>query len=673
MISASNEWKEIMCRPIRNRAYISIGIGIINQDAQASSKASGNFAYWSYGDVFDETPNTVEYATLENDFMKTDGSQFFLPENNELMQLKRNGIATEEILGDFRIDFPEIYSIKGITLEFASAYPVSFKIETKEKTLTYSNDSPKFVATDVLGDTDYIIITPISMVGGRQRLRIKSALMGVGLTYSNSQTKAFNIEEHASPISEDLSSEVMNFSFFDEEDRFNVDDDNSFAAFLETMQKVTVSFGLELDNGVVEWHQIATQYLSEWQVQKGTVTLKATDRLSQMEDEYTLGNRIYQRTAYEEAESIFADAGLEPDEYYIDDYLNDITLSNPMPVGTHKECLQILANACRCTIRQDAYGIIRLFANFAVVLDPEELQIKAENVALWSKPQNIFVGTSVIYADMTQDFLKVDGSMYFLPEGNEYLETSYVSKEISDIYGLFEKNPTIEITLPAAYVYYGININFGGNPPKEITIYTYKNEELCESAKFLDVSKECILFHEFPSFDKMVIEFTKGYPNDRILVNKISFGALSDYVLTKTNMLENPIGYKEKRVKSVKCKLFSYIENEKGEPEEVEDEVFRETTIGAVGEVRTIQNPLIGTAEHAEMIAEWVGNYYANNTSYDVKFRGEPRLNAADIIHMESDRKNNLQVEVVDCNLSFDGAFSGNLELRRALRTIGGG
>lgn len=672
MIRVSSEWKDIMSRPIRNRAFISVGIGIINQNAQASGKASGDFAYWSYGDIFNTNVSRIEYATLEENFMKADGTMYFLPENDELMQLQQNGISTEEIMGSIRIDFPEVYAIKGITLDFSSAYPTRFKIETSEKELSYTNNSEKFVTTDVLGDTNYIIITPLAMVGGNQRFRIKSAVMGVGLNYTNSQTKSFDMEEYVSPISEDLTSESMSFSFYDEENNFDVDDDNSFMDFLETMQKVTVSFGLELDNGEIEWHQILTQYLKDWKSQKGEVSLTATDRLSQMEEEYSLANRIYKRTAYQEAESIFSDAGFEPDEYLIDDYLEDVVLNNPMPEGTHKECLQILANACRCVIRQDENGRIIIKANFANVLDPEDLSVEMNGIADWSKPENLFIGTSVEYADMTQDFVRADGSMYFMPEDGNYLETAYVSKQMSDIYGLFEENPTITVSMPAAYAYYGVNIDFGGNPPKEIIIHTYKNGAPVENVKFNDLGKNSVLFYEFLSFDEIAFEFTKGYPNNRVLVNKISFGDLTDYVLTKTNMLEKPIGYKEKRAKAVKCKIFTFQNNEKGEPEEVEDNVFSFKVLGGVGEVKTLQNPLVSTAEHAEMLAEWVGNYYANNISYEVKYRGEPRVNAADIIRMESDKKNNLQVEVTNSKLSFNGVFSGSLELRRALKTTGG-
>lgn len=671
MISASNEWKEIMNRPVRNRAFISVGIGIVNQNAQRAGTASGTFAYWSYGDIFNTNQSNIDYATMEQNYLKADGAMVFMPENDEMMQLESNGIATDSLIGAIRIDFPEVYAIKGITISFGVAYPTAFTIETAEKTLTYTNDSETFVTSDVLGDTNYIIITPTSMVGGQQRFRIKSILMGVGLNYSNTQTKQFSLDETVSSISAELPNKSIGYSFYDEENRFDVDDENSFIDYLETMQKVTLSFGLELDSGEVEWHQVSTTYLKDWNSQKGVVSISTTDRLSQMDGTYSIGNKIYERTAYQEAESIFSDAGLEPDEYFIDDYLNDVVLTNPMPEASHRECLQLLANACRCVIRENEDGRIMLVANFAIVLDPDELIVSTNDSAAWSKPSNIIVGTSVVYADMTKNFLKADGSMYFLPEDSAYLETAYASDSVSDENGLFTENPQITIQLPASYTYFGLNIDFAGNPPQEIVAHTYKSDVLQESVKFEGLTLESVLFHEFSSFDKLAIEVTKGYPNNRVLINKVSFGSLSDYVLTRRNMLENPIGYKEKRVKEVKVKIYTFQNNEEGEPEEVEDSVFFTKTIGEVGETKTLNNSLISTEAHAELVAEWIGNYYANNISYDVKYRGEPRLSASDIIHMESEKKNNLQVEVTSHKLSFNGTFSGELELRRALKMMG--
>ena len=523
---------------------------------------------------------------------------------------------------------------------------------------------------DVLGDTDFIIIRPISMVGGQQRLRIQNILMGVGLSYMNEQTKNFSHKDFCSTISEELPSENTSFTFFDEENRFNVDDDNSFIAYLEEMQKVTVSFGLELDDGSVEWHKIATNYLKSWKSQNGIVTLNATDRLSRMKEKYEKGFKIYERTAYEEAESILTDAGLNTDEYYIDEYLKDVILTNPMPKKNHKTCLQLLANACRCILKQDENGRIIIRANFANVIDPEDITILTNGHTKWSEPRNIIIGSELVYADLTRDFLKADGKMYFLPEDESYLDTGYVSEQVAYSDGNFSVNPTITIQLPAAYTYHGVNVDFGGNPPSEMVVHTYKYEEIVESVSFSDIVDKNFLIHEFKDFDKMVFEFTKGYPDNHVLVNRISFGDLSDYTLTKLDLMKFPVGYKETRTKLLRVKIFSYQNDEKGNPKEIDDEVFAERIIGAVGVTKTLQNPLISTEEHAQLLAEWIGNYYANNVYYTVKYRGEPRIMSTDIIHAYSDIKNNMQVEVTQNDISFNGSFSGNMEYRRALKMM---
>lgn len=813
MISVSSQYKEIMARPIRNRAFLSVGIGIIDQNAQASGTANGAFAYWSKGNIFDTNKQNVEYGTLEENYMKADGNMVFLPENDELMQLNRNGITTENALGPIRLDFTEMFDIKGLTISFGSAYPTEFVIETVSKKITYSNNSTQFTTMDVFGSTNYIIITPIAMIGGQQRFRIQNVLMGVGLSYMNEQTKNFSHKDYCSPISDELPSEYTKFTFYDEDNRFNADDDSSFVGYLEELQKVTISFGLELDDGTIEWNQITTNYLKNWESQNGVVSFTATDRLSQMKEKYEKGFVIHERTAYEEAESILQDAGLSPDEYSLDEYLHNVILNNPMPKENHKTCLQLLANACRCIIRQDEYGRIIIRANFANIIDSDNVDVSTNGHTKWSTPSNIIKGSKVVYADLTRNFLKADGKMYFLPEDESYLDAGYVSEQVADVNGKFnknllkntavsatingvtftvnedgsitangtatakasllvipktekyalnkgfyilsdgvsgsavdtyymsmgaytksdlkykksvirsyidngnfewleddanlyylavdivitvgttvnnltfypmirlasdtddtyqpyQKNPTLTIQLPAAYTYQGVNVDFGGNAPSEMIIHVYRYGEFVESVSFNDIKNENFFIHEFKNFDKLILEFTKGYPENHVVVNTVAFGDLTDYRLTELDYMKFPTGYRENKTKKVRVRLFSFTDGEDGEPVMVDNEEYVEKSLGSVGLTKTLQNPLIHTEEHAQLLAEWVGNYYANNVYYTVKYRGEPRINAADIIHAYSDIKKDMQVEVTQNDISFNGKFGGTMEYRRALKMM---
>ena len=78
MISVSSDYKQAMSKAKRDRAYISVGIGIINQDAQESGTLDADLSYWSHGNVFDSNQGNIEYATLEENYFRADGTMYFM-------------------------------------------------------------------------------------------------------------------------------------------------------------------------------------------------------------------------------------------------------------------------------------------------------------------------------------------------------------------------------------------------------------------------------------------------------------------------------------------------------------------------------------------------------------------------------------------------------------------
>ena len=670
MKKISNAYREAMNQKIRNLGYISVSLGIVNGDAQSSAQFSGKYAYWSNKRLpFGNDLDYIEYATLENNYMRVDGDMYFLPRNNEYMQLKNAPLTTNDIMGVVTVEFPSEMSIKGITIDFGIYYPSQFKIETQEKSITYDNVSNIFETSDVLGDTTYIKIIPITMINGDQRLRIERILMGIGITYQNNDVLSSSFEEYVNGVSNEIPYQTFDLTIQDKNNVYNVDDDNSFINFLETGQKVELSYGITLENNSIEWLKKATLRLNDWKSKNGEMSFVAKDIFDTMTDEYSLGYKIYERTAYQEAVSIFTDFGLEPDEYVIDDCLKDVVLNNPMQKGTHKECLQLLANACRCILFQDENGKPTIKANFANVIEPDDIQVESNNNAKWSNSRNVLFGGNNVYADLTRNFMMVDGSQYFLPkEDGEYVQTGYVTQEASDYDGLFTENPIITLKLPASYTYYGVYISFLGNPPKEMTVKTYSNDIQIGEFFYDDIKSFNLLNDEYTNFDTISFEITKAYPKNRVLIDNISFGDLSDYTITKDMMTSNPIGYAERKTKDLYVKIYTYENDENGEPKEIEDNIYYKKNVNNAGETKYAENPLISTKEHAKMVAEWIASYYSNNKSYEVEYRGDPAIDASDILFMDSDAANNLQVEVEKHNIDFNGAFSGSLELRRAMR-----
>ena len=673
MIKASNAYKSAMQKKIRDRAYISITLGVVNGDAQNTANFDGDYAYWGNKVLpFRNDAEYTEYATLEQNYMRVDGQMYFLPrETSGLYQLRNAPLTTQNIMETVKVTFPQEYSIKGLTIDFGKYYPTSFKIVTDEKELTYTNDKHDFSTTDVIGDTTNIQIIPISMVGGNKRLRVEKIVMGVGLTYRNNDVSTASFEEFVNGISAEIPYRKLSVTILDKNNVYNVDDDNSFINFLETGQKMELSYGMVLSDKTVEWHKKATMLLTDWNSKKNQMSFTANDILSTLEDIYTKGNKIYDRTAYEEAISILTDAGFEPDEYFVDDCLRDVSLHNPMPKVSHKECLQLLCNASRCILFVDSDGRVNIKANFANVIDPADMQVTSNGNAWWGNATNVLYGNNNVYAELTRNFMRVDGSQLFLPRntGTAIEQTGYVTSNVSDENGLFSENPVLTLKLPAAYTYYGLYISFQGNAPKEMKVSTYNGDTLLKTFKYDDLKEKSLLNDEFENFDNIRFEITKAYPQNRVLIDKISFGDLSDYELKKDSMTENPYGYAERKTKDVYVKIYTFQNGEDNTPQVVEDNIYLKKAINNTGEIRYCENQLISTEEHARTVAEWLGNYYANNISYDVQYRGDPVLEAADIIFMESDIVNSLQVEVETHKLNFNGAFSGSLQLRRAMRT----
>lgn len=673
MIKASNAYKSAMLKKIRDRAYISITLGVVNGDAQKTAHFEGDYAYWGNKVLpFRNDAEYTEYATLEQNYMRVDGQMYFLPrETSGLYQLRNAPLTTQNIMETVKVTFPQEYSIKGLTINFGKYYPTSFKIVTDEKELTYTNDKRDFSTTDVIGNTTNIQIIPISMVGGNKRLRVEKIVMGVGLAYRNNDVSASSFEEFVDGISAEIPYRKLSVTILDKKNIYNVDDDNSFINFLETGQKMELSYGMVLSDETVEWHKKATMLLTDWNSKKNQMSFTANDVLSTLEDNYTIGNKIYDRTAYAEAISILKDAGFEPDEYFVDDCLRDVSLHNPMPEAPHKECLQLLCNASRCILFVDSDGRINIKANFANVIDPADMQVTSNGTAWWGNATNVLYGNNNVYAELTRSFMRVDGSQFFLPRntGTAIEQTGYVTSNVSDENGLFSENPVLTLKLPAAYMYYGLYISFQGNPPKEMKVSTYNGDTLLKTFKYDDLKEKSLLNDEFENFDSIRFEITKAYPKNRVLIDKISFGDLSDYELKKDSMTENPYGYAERKTKDVFVKIYTFQNGEDNTPQVVEDNVYLKKSINNSGEIRYCENQLISTEDHARTVAEWLGNYYANNISYDVQYRGDPVLEAADIIFMESDIVNSLQVEVETHKLNFNGAFNGSLQLRRAMRT----
>ena len=685
MKNASLQYKNAMKNQMRDIGYMIVSLGVIVAGAQASATVVTEGTYFSKTkNIFSMNEVSRLYATFEENQCKLDGSMAFAPQPTETDYQYPDdlGYVCNEVNHAIKISFDNVYDLKGFTIDFSVCYPTSFTISNGTKSIEYTNEAQVFTCTDTFLNSSYIIITPKTFINGnKKRLRINSMLMGVGIVFNDEDLSKVEFNDEVSFVSEETPQLTSTFTFYDRYNRFKVDDENSFVNFLETGQTITCSYGQTLSDGSIEWITMPKTYLTQWSQNNMQVTLNGSSIFEFMSETYSAGNTIHERTLYQDAVDVMTAYGLEPDQYYIDESLKEITVTNPLPEVSYAECLQLIANAGRCSLRQAVEGNILLEANFENTVEPTDITVATSTPTYYSNVNNIRTGAQITYADFTQNFTALNDTMYFQPKESQLpseLLTGFISNEVADEDGNFTENPKITLTLPAAFTYFGVCIYFTGNCPEELVITTYNGETEKAKVTISDINNTTIVTYDFFSFDKMEIEITKGCANNRVVISQISFGAITDYRLLEQDLTKTPTATAETKTKSVSVRVFTFTEAEASEdgtestegPQQVDDSVYYTTELNPSGTVVTFENQLISTEAHAKEVAEWLGNYYANNITYNVSYRGEPRLDASDIIYMDNDILNNLQVEIEKHKISYNGALSGTLDLRRATNMI---
>lgn len=599
MQKVSKAYKESMKSSLRERAYIMISFGLVNQEAQAKATVdNGSYAYYSNKDnIFGEHIDDTVYATLEEEFTKVDGSMFFLPRATEGGRYYDTGIVSDKLVSEARCEV--VISLntiatdfKGLTINFGENYPVDFDIvgSTGQTIEFRGNTKSKWSTEEVLENTTYIKLVFYKMKNPQSRLRIYSIMFGYGLVYYNDSVMSSALDSYVSPIGADVPQFDFSVTLKNYDHYFNVDNPNSAINYLETGQEMDIMYGYQTPGSdTIEWIQGNHLWCSEWESDDNTATIRCQDIFRNMDGEYVKG--LYSaagKSYYALAEEILKDAGIS--EYYIDPRLKKLYSNNPIPRVKYKEALQIIANACRCVLTQSRDGKVQIKSNFmpsaSIATNGEETYSNAANV-LTDTPK-------VEYATLAGNYTPTDGTMFFLPRnGKAALTTGYVSKEISGANGTFTKNPVVTITMEAIRAYYGLKLVFGTALPAAFTIRTYKGGEPVNEypVEKDEINTTSIILRDFDDFDVMKIEFTKtAEPYNRIVLNYFSLSDVVDFTMNRRDMTSSPKAIKQEIIKEVIVPCYTYQENNR------EENLVYEDIDVVAGEVETyyIQDPSYG-------------------------------------------------------------------------------
>lgn len=581
MQAASQSYKDHMKAKdrLRNQTYIRVTIGLINQEAQASAYIPDqeNYTYYSsFKRPLDNYEVQELYAACDQNYTSVDGSMYFLPRNRADVVLNQ-GIVSEGLMGPVEIRFPVQHDIKGLTVEFGKAFPVDFTIESDNNIVEIAgNTDGHFVTEEIFNGTTFLRFTPLVMVNGHSRFRIHKITMGIGIYFDNQRILSATKKEHISPIMEELPTIDFNLTVNNKDRAFDIENEESSVNFLEIGQEITVLYGQELDDGSVEWLPGATVQLKEWSADDEEMNFSASDRFDYMDGTYYKG--LYRPegiSLYDLALDVLSDAGIDSRTYWIDSYLKSVKVSNPMPVVSHKEALQLIANADRCILYQDREGNIFLKSSFI-----PDMKASSDNETYFSRAESV-LGKAVkkSYALTSRDYTRATPVQYFLPrqgEGTSYLNVGYVSESVAEGDGSFVINPTVEINLEASFKCFGLTLEFGSNNPSQMVFHAYKDGILVEDYMVTDLTATTVISHEFEEFDRLVLEFIKGHPNNRVVLNNINFGDSTDYIFEYGHELtKTPKGTQLAKVRELQ--MIRTLYNQSGEMKELAKETIAVT------------------------------------------------------------------------------------------------
>lgn len=737
MQKVSKEYQASMSSPLRERAFIQVSFGLINQTAQTEAKlrASNESYYSSSASVLTFGANNVEYATLERNFTKVDGSMRFLPREDLDVIYHDTGIVSESTLETeefaLLVNFgSEEISFKGFSIDFGYNYPTAFKIATNNgKRLNITNNDKSLWVTDetfdkVRGVT--ILVRKMKYEGCR--VRIKSLQFGLGLVYGNEYVLDSSLESYVSPISADIPQIDFMVKLKNDDKYFNVDNPKSAINYFETGQQLSVMYGYKLpDSNNVEWVKGGQLVCTEWESDDNTATIRGTDLLRGLDREYSMGQYSSVGVSYYDVlTSLFREMGIK--KYYIEPRLKLLKLKNPIPRVKLKEAIQLLANACRCTVSQSRWGEIQIKSNYI-----PELSISSDDGDRMSNLANVLkLGQKVEFARLDRDYTTVDGSMFFANRtGVSRRPVGFVSNRATDSTGEFANPVKIAVMMDNIRAYYNVNIEFGNTLPSLFTIDTYNNGANTNTftVDSSEISKKMSVIRDFGECDKMVFSFEEtAKPNNHVVVRRIGLETATNFTVTRRDMLSSPKAIKQESIKEIIVPYYTYQESDKVDVLISEDiEVAQNQVItyyfdspcydfnvlvddrsnlasivsksnyaislryqvagrykleikghkynivekqvgvslNTRGRVIKWANPLLSDEQMANQLLQWLKEYYTSGIEYEYDTRGNPELDANDIVNQENEFHPDMQVCIYKYNMKFNNSFSASVIARR--------
>lgn len=613
------------------------------------------------------------YAVFEKDYFKLDGS-FILPDlagdyeygwwSNSLCDNEGNFGPYETV----EFTFSEEHSSMGLTIYFDTLndeYATDFDIDVYDnldEVIKHEgvegNSSSRYIFINQLKDYSRILITIKKWCKGYHRAKIVEVDFGIIKEYIDDNLINVNLTREINTTSEAIPAGELEFTIDNSLKEFNVLNPKGFYEFLQQGQECFTEIGVETEKGI-EYVQSGKHYLRGWQSDEGTLTASFTardviDNLSGDEIENSITRSI---SLYDLAEEVMVASEIE--SYVLSNNLKLITSKGLYSKISYRNLLQLIAQAGMCVVYVDNKDTLYMKQLISAETVIGSISVSnQEDISYKDQVINNIVEPTYNLASFEKDRIKLDGS--FNVPSNDNGEVGWWSDDLCNEYGVFSAPLMLEIITFKDHASINFEILFdilNNEYASEFELRAYDiDDTLIIDETIVNNSSGCFYQNNMLSNSRkieiVISRWSKPYRRARIV--EIGFDLPVDNI-TFDNIYKEPQIKLEQAIKAVEVTYY---------PNDLENGLTYTAVNQNVknGEIIKIENSLINTESDAQNVAEWILAESIKIANFDIDWRGNPAIELADKVSIESGYNTNSMVNITKIELEYEGSLKGNIE-----------
>lgn len=332
----------------KTKAQITFGLVDVTAKSDSNLSVNDKQDFVNLNDLKEDDLEETLYGTLEKNQFALDGSRELMPEELSNMGWWSNEMSDEN--GDFvtplvmEIDFTTIHSSLGLTFVFSKAGDYCNKLNIKYYNLSgdlisdvdFEPDNYKFVCNNIVENYAKIVITFYSTNHQYRYIKLYQILYGAEKIFEGENLMSGSLIEEIDLLSSEVTINTLDFTVYSEDDDFNIINPKGVFKLLQEKQKLQVT---EIVKN--EEVNMGTLYLSEWKNKEyKTMQFKAQDLIGVIDSTDFNGGMYINILFGDLIDEIMKSAGVDEDNYEIEECLKNIKITGYIPICSHRAALQ---------------------------------------------------------------------------------------------------------------------------------------------------------------------------------------------------------------------------------------------------------------------------------------------------------------------------------------------